>query len=279
MKKILFVLSLFFASLLMTPIRVEAKNFNESVGIEQELNNKIVIRNMDDLNRMNERDVKKYDEMLEEIPRDIKEKYNKLKEETVEERSMATPSSLELETSITLEDFLMAYPEYRDYNKEQLEKEINLLRFNPVVTAVRTFLKNMGYKLSLTFFNHSLTPDPADSTMDMTGNTSGMYGHVKGLLYVDGFVDAMVRFSRANSSYSTISNSSDWIFDKGDLYWSIHGFTWKRTRTKYDKAYFKIIDVYDFNKWQDVPGMVAGFAETNDFNIELYGLVENGTLQ
>lgn len=53
MKKNLFVLSLFFACLLMTPSGVEAKNFNESVGIEQELNNKIVIRNMDDLNRMN----------------------------------------------------------------------------------------------------------------------------------------------------------------------------------------------------------------------------------
>ena len=67
----------------------------------------------------------------------------------------------------------------------------------------------------MTFFNHSLTPDPADATMDMIGNSSGMYGYVKGLLYVDEFVYEMVRFSRADSSYSTISNSSDWILIKG----------------------------------------------------------------
>lgn len=28
---------------------------------------------------------------------------------------------------------------------------------------------------------------------------------------------------------------------------AIHGFTWKRTREKYSKAYFKIIDTYDFD--------------------------------
>lgn len=68
------------------------------------------------------------------------------------------------------------------------------------------------------------------------------------------------------------------VFQNGDLYWAIHGFTWTRTRKGYGLADFTIYDVYDFNKWQDIPGIVVGFAGTHDYKIYIYGTVRNGII-
>lgn len=62
------------------------------------------------------------------------------------------------------------------------------------------------------------------------------------------------------------------------MYWSIHGFTWTRSRTALGTASFVIDDVDDFNKWQDIPGIVAGLAGTNDYDIYIAGVVENGVI-
>ena len=44
-------------------------------------------------------------------------------------------------------------------------------------------------------------------------------------------------------------------------------------------ASFAIDDVYDFNKWKDIPGIVAGLAGTHDFDIHIEGLVQNGVIK
>ncbi len=61
--------------------------------------------------------------------------------------------------------------------------------------------------------------------------------------------------------------------------WAIHKFNWKRTRTAYDKAYFKIIDTYDFVGGPAITGVIASMAGTHEFPVEIYGLVQNGVLK
>lgn len=43
--------------------------------------------------------------------------------------------------------------------------------------------------------------------------------------------------------------------------------------------FLKIIDVYDFNKWKYISEIVSCLCGTNDFDIEIYGLVEDGAFQ
>lgn len=151
------------------------------------------------------------------------------------------------------------------------------LRANPVVVAVRAFFSSNGYDLALDLFNHSLTEDPATASLSLTGNTEGMYGHIRSELSADPFLDKMKTF--ANKSGTETLSDSSYTFDNGDLYWAIHGFTWTRSRTSKGTASFAIDDVYDFNKWKDIPGIVAGLAGTHDFDIHIEGLVQNGVIK
>ena len=176
-----------------------------------------------------------------------------------------------------LEKFLEEYPEYRTIGQEQLTENVKMLRFNPVVEAVRAFFKGNGYDLSLDLFNHSLSDNPATASLTLTGNTAGMYGHIRKELTKDPFLGKMMTFATKNSSYES-QNTSD-AFNNGDLYWSIHNFDLSRTRTALGKANFRIHDTYDFNKWKDIPGIVAGIAGTHDFEVYIYGLVQNGAIK
>lgn len=115
----------------------------------------------------------------------------------------------------------------------------------------------------------------------MIGNTGGIYNDIRvQLTQKYDFVTQMINFSRKGSSYET-NTTKDYVFDKinTDMYWAIHKFEWKRTRTLYDKAYFKIIDIYDFAGGPVIFGVVASMAGTHDFDVEIYGLVQNGVLK
>ena len=103
------------------------------------------------------------------------------------------------------------------------------------------------------------------------------YGHIRSELSADPFLDKMKTF--ANKSGTETLSDSSYTFDNGDLYWAIHGFTWTRSRTSKGTASFAIDDVYDFNKWKDIPGIVAGLAGTHDFDIHIEGLVQNGVIK
>jgi hypothetical protein len=120
-------------------------------------------------------------------------------------------------------------------DREELTSNIELLRTNVVVTAVRAFFSSNGYDLALDLFNHSLSENSAPATLNLTGNYGGMYSHIRTLLKNDVFVSDMVRFAREGSNYKTLSDFSR-PFENGDLYWAIHGFTWRRTRTNYAKS-------------------------------------------
>ena len=271
MKKLIAAL-LLISCLFTFPRNIDAKDVANNISTDQELEeNEIVINTMDDLDKMNEIAEQRYEQMLNDIPTTLKEKYESLRQKTLNaQKPVSSSSQLQLGTTVSLDDFLTEYPEYKHCNLEELNSQIELLRYEQVVNAVRTFFKLKGYTLSLTFFNHSLLPNPEPSRLNLTGQSEGMYSHIKGLLYDDGFVDKMVSFSRAGKGYKTLSDSH-YAFNQGDLLWSIHGFTWKRTRATYDKAYFTIIDTYDFKKWEDIPGWVAGFSGTHDFDVRIYG--------
>ncbi|WP_312810181.1 hypothetical protein [Sedimentibacter sp.] len=246
--------------------------------VDQEFKNPIIIRDMQDLEEMRARDLKEYNDKMNSIPAKLKNDFNNFEEMMKLSRSNNFDFQNEKEVELYVDQFILAYPDYAAMDREELTSNIELLRANIVVTAVRAFFSSNGYDLALDLFNHSLTENPAPATLELTGNYGGMYSHIRTLLRDDGFVSDMVRFAREGSNYKTLSDSSR-PFENGDLYWAIHGFTWKRTRTNYDRAYFNIIDVYDFNKWKDIPGIVAGLAGTNDFDIEISGLVEGGTLK
>lgn len=255
----------------------------QKIDVDKELKNPIVIRNMKDLEKMNSDAVREYDEKLDSIPEELKNKFtsfNQKEEGFVNSiQSIDSITDEEVNMDIYVEQFIEQYPEYKNVDKDELKEDLKMLRANPVVSAVRYFFSSNGYDLALTLFNHSLTDNPAPANMTLIGNNSGIYSHIKGLLYNDGFIEMMNDFSQAGSNYYSPDPTTDYAFQNGDLYWAIHGFTWKKTRTMFNKAYFKIIDEYDFEKWRDIPGVVAGFAGTNDFSIEIYGLVQNGTCQ
>ena len=132
----------------------------------------------------------------------------------------------------------------RKYN--EIPETLKMLSDNPVDELVSGYFRKKGYKLSLMFFNHSLVDNPSDIKIDLIDKNYGIESYIKSLLKEDDIFDKMKNFSNKNNEYETLSDS-DYAFENGDLALAIHGFTWKRTRAKYSKAYFKIIDTYDFD--------------------------------
>lgn len=184
---------------------------------------------------------------------------------------------INMDTQSAVTHFVSEYPEYANMDQEQLREDIEILRSTPVIDLVRDYFKLNGYDLALTLFNHSLVDNPEDAYMDLTGNTSGMYGYIKRLLIQDGFFGQMLSFARRSTSPGSIVNGGDWSFEDGDLYYSIHLFNWYRSRLAYDHAIFEIRDTYDFDS-MTIPGIVATMAGTNDYNVVIAGTVEGGAL-
>lgn len=260
----------------------------------------IVITSESDLNQMLSQDEALYQNQLDNIPSNLSadietflsqnSQYNICESDIsalLESNSAETANTADINlSSLTTEvdydsmlsDFLEAYPQYSSMDQSELLSTLSTVRANPVVSAVRKFFSSKGYRLSLALFNHSLINNPAKVYMNLIDNKTSMGLYIKHLLSQDGFVNKMVAFSRSGSNYYSKTDSS-YAFNSGDLYWAIHGFTWKRTRTMYNKAYFKIYDVYDFKKWKDIPGIVAGICNTHDYNIEFYGLVLGGVIK
>lgn len=230
----------------------------------------LVLRTEQDLVELNKKDVAEYTQRMEAIPQKLEEDFSHFQES---DNGLAT--DVDMDTYV--DAFLLKYPEYKSEDRATLTAELELLRANPVVTAVRSFFSLRDYKLALALFNHSLVSNPVDLNYTLINNTGGLYSHIKELLRVEGFTNKMISFSRAGTNKTSLTTDEE--FRVGDLYWSIHGYDWKRTRTAYNKAYFKIIDTYDFNKWKDIPGIVAGYAGTHPYSLEIYGLVQNGQMK
>jgi len=244
-------------------------------------NNFSILHTETDWEKMRQDDLNKYNAKLDSIDKKLVDDVNLFISENQElsllQNSMTKSRKTAVSNEIFVRRFLNEYPEYA-MEQEQIIDDINILRFNPVVETVRTFFSQKGYELSLVLFNHSLTDNPEPASLSLTGNTSGIYSHIRRELRLDPFLNIMKSFADAGNSIETIKDSS-YTFDDGDLYWAIHGFTWTRTRTRIGRADFAIDDIYDFNKWQDIPGIVAGISGTHDFDVHIDGVVELGLIR
>ena len=240
-------------------------------------NNTIVLRTEEDWAKMRQHDLAEYNAKLANISPTLKKDVSTFLNSHNELAAMPHSKNSDVVSNEEfLTQFITAYPEYAG-NRAQIANDVATLRANPVVVAVRAFFSSNGYDLALDLFNHSLTENPATASLSLTGNTEGMYGHIRSELSADPFLDKMKTF--ANKSGTETLSDSSYTFDNGDLYWAIHGFTWTRSRTSKGTASFAIDDVYDFNKWKDIPGIVAGLAGTHDFDIHIEGLVQNGVIK
>ncbi len=237
-------------------------------------NDAIVLRNEDDVREMIEMDGEAYDREYAMKASKIDPQLKRDFETFVSENKNASATTYDEVVS----DFIEEYPEYIN---ENIKDDIVTLQSNVTVDLVRDFYIGNGYNIALALFNHSLTAKPAKAYLDMIGNTGGIYNDIRvQLTQKYDFVTQMINFSRKGSSYET-NTTKDYVFDKinTDMYWAIHKFEWKRTRTLYNKAYFKIIDIYDFAGGPAIFGVVASMAGTHDFDVEIYGLVQNGVLK
>lgn len=241
------------------------------------VNNTIILRTEEDWAKMRQHDLAEYNAKLANISPMLKKDVSTFLNNHNELAAMPySKHSAVVSNEYFLTQFMAAYPEYAG-NEAQIAVDVATLRANPVVVAVRAFFSSKGYDLALDLFNHSLTENPATASLSLTGNTEGMYGHIRSELTADPFLDKMKTF--ANKSGTEKLSDSSYTFDNGDLYWDIHGFTWTRSRTSKGVASFAIDDVYDFNKWKDIPGIVAGLAGTHDFDVHIGGLVQNGAIK
>lgn len=229
---------------------------------------KLIIRDFTDVESLIREDEEKYNRKYNEIPETLKRDFYAFSETRM--------STLLYRNNIKndLSDFLAMYPQYNNIKDIQ---NIKMLSDNPVAELVSGYFRKKGFKLSLMFFNHSLVDNPSDIKIDLIDKNYGIESYIKSLLKEYDFFDKMKNFSNKNNEYETLSDSY-YAFENGDLALAIHGFTWKRTRAKYSKAYFKIIDTYDFDP-KSLPGKVAGLAGTNDYDIEIYGLVQNNSFR
>lgn len=235
----------------------------------------IVLRSMDDVEKMIKDDEQQY---AQEYAVKVSKIDPQLKKDFAEFTANSEDANFTSYEEV-IEEFQSTYPEYKNAD---IDDAIVTLQSNVTADLVRDFFDSNGFTIALALFNHSLTSNPAKAYLDIIGNTEGIYSDIRTQLTGKyDFVKKMIEFSRAGSNQETISNSSDYIFNKisTDMYWAIHGFTWKRTRTAYNKAYFKIIDVYDFKSGPSITGVVASMAGTHDFDVEIYGLVQNGVLK
>lgn len=234
----------------------------------------IVLRNAEDVEAMIKRDEATYAQEYAKKVRKIDSQLKRDFEEFTAENGAGDAATYDE----VIDEFVAMYPEYADVN---IEEDIVTLQDNVTADLVRDFFRGKGYTISLALFNHSLTENPEKAYLDIIGNTAGIYYDVRKQLTTEyDFFSKMVTFSRAASSYKT-ETVKTYVFDKvnTDMYWAIHKFDWKRTRTAYDKAYFKIIDTYDFASGPSITGVVASMAGTHDFPVEIYGLVQNGVLK
>lgn len=244
----------------------------------QERNEIVIDLNTEaDWQQMRQQDLVEYNAKINGIDKPLADKVNAFLDTHEELLPIQSRNSTPVASNdVFLAEFIATYPEYAGM-ENQIADDVELLRANIVVGAVRAFFSANGYDLALDLFNHSLTDNPATASLTLTGNTGGMYSHIRSELSNDPFLSKMTSF--ANKSGTESITDSSYTFDNGDLYWAIHGFTWTRTRTSARTASFAIDDVYDFNKWQDIPGIVAGLAGTHEFDIHIGGLVKNGVIQ
>lgn len=151
--------------------------------------------------RMRQNDIAEYDAKLNAIDEKLVNDVNTFITENQELSLVVNDINKSIdvvENKNFLQAFLESYPEYVGM-ENQISADVEILRFNPAVEAVRAFFNANGYALALDLFNHSLTDNPAPASLSLTGNTAGMYGHIRTLLTNDPFLNKMATFAGQSS--------------------------------------------------------------------------------
>ncbi|GAA0122854.1 MAG: hypothetical protein KID00_12480 [Clostridium argentinense] len=125
---------------------------NENNGVNQEKKAPIVINNMQDLEEMRARDLKEYNEKMDNIPVELKNDFNNFEEILNLKRSNSLYFENEEGIELYVDQFISVYPKYAAMNEEELTSNIKLLKANIVVTAVRKFFSSNGYELALDLY-------------------------------------------------------------------------------------------------------------------------------
>ena len=150
-----------------------------------------------------------------------------------------------------------------------------ILSDNAVVTSIRTFFTVNDYQLALALFNHSLLDNPADCQLNLTGNSYGLYAHVKSWFSVH-FTPKLRAYA-----YYEANDIVPRVFTTGDLFWAIHEYRLDLNRSGNGNAIFVIRDLYNFDTetaGDAINSMIAGWAGTNDFNLTITGSMTGGIL-
>lgn len=137
-----------------------------------------------------------------------------------------------------------------------LKEHLIVLRTNTVEDAILSAFKVADYPVSHDMFLHSLTKNPKNLYYQIEGVQAykGNFGTMNiapsikyGFLENPGFLTMLRNFARAGSSELN-RDGYHYEFNNGDLAYSIHGTTNIRLhRMKYDRAFFRIWDIYDFD--------------------------------
>lgn len=151
--------------------------------------------------------------------------------------------------------------------------------------AIRKWFRAKHYTVSLAFFNHSLLDNPSNLRYQTEAERSDpvVIGIKKGL-YENDFVEQVARFGYENDDESNmagdyIKNNYFSEFNVGDLRFAIHGLHNIRFhRMYYGKTYFRLYDVYDFDRYLSalLDLITSG---TSPYDIIIEGLVLYDNLQ
>lgn len=169
-----------------------------------------------------------------------------------------------------------------DISDFELKTHLTALRKRTAEDAILDAFKIAKYPVSHDLFLHSLVDNPKNLYYQTEGKQAykGKYGTMNiassikyGFLKNPGFLIKLKKFAReGNDDFD--KDGYHYEFNNGDLAYSIHGTTNLRMhRTKYDKVFFRIWDVYDFD------GLLNKILElttdTNEYGVVIEGLHNN----
>lgn len=172
--------------------------------------------------------------------------------------------------------------------KQKLKENIPTLRLSVANSTVLKAFKKLEFPISYLLFAHSITTNPQTITIDtkrrprqnyrnMTYGRSvyNIIPNVRYGLINGGFTAKALEFAKAGNGFLSEDKHSHY-FSSGDMYFAIRNTINVRfTRIWYNRAFFRIWDIYDFN------GPLSGvtyITSTKPYGIKIEGLVENNRL-
>lgn len=159
MKRIFILVCLLLILVSLTPsLSVKAKASNEELlakpmSVKAET---IVIRTEHDLKNLAIQDQIAYNARMAELDMNLYADYQAYIQ-------MAQPiDTHDYKQLVNTDLFVLKFPQYNKWDRNELEKQLILAKDNAAVTAIRAFFNLHQYQLSLYLFNHSLYESPSN---------------------------------------------------------------------------------------------------------------------